>query len=66
MHLWPPLQDAEYRAGNGVTDREAMEKALTPFLSNFNLVVVVPVYAFREQKAHGNQGFSALADGVAE
>ena len=25
-----------------------------------------PVYAFRGQKAHGNQGFSAVVGGVAE
>ena len=25
-----------------------------------------PVYAFRGQKAHGNQGFSVVVDGVAE
>ena len=31
---------AEYRARNGVTDRETMEKALPPLLSNINLVVV--------------------------
>lgn len=40
MYLWPLLQDAEYRARNGVTDRETMEKAVPPLLSNFNLVVV--------------------------
>jgi hypothetical protein len=26
----------------------------------------LPVYAFRGQKVYGNQGFSAVVDGVAE
>ena len=46
------------QAGKGVTEREDMEKAFPPVLSNLNLVVVAgygqlkmpPVYAFRAVK----------------
>lgn len=61
------------QSGKEVTEREDMEKAFLPVLSNLNLVVVAgygsvkipPVYAFRPVISQPFQGFSGMVGGQA-